>query len=83
MTEQTRDATNIKGTADVNGKKSQTEQNAENGTPLRPNTYWLTRIVLLRFLAFIYFVAFLVALFQNKALIGHHGILPADQFLSR
>ena len=80
MTEQTGDATNIKGTADVNGKKALPEQNE---TSLRPNTYWLTRIVLLRFLAFIYFVAFLVALFQNKALIGHHGILPADQFLSR
>ena len=50
---------------------------------LRPNTYWLTRIVLLRSLAFVYFVAFLVALQQNKALIGHDGILPADQFLSR
>ena len=50
---------------------------------LRPNTYWLTRIVLLRFLAFVYFVAFLVALFQNKALIGKDGILPADKFMTR
>ena len=58
--------------------------NASDGeTSLQPNTYWFTRIVLLRFLAFIYFVAFLVALLQNKALIGHDGILPADRFMSR
>ncbi|CAB9523437.1 Lipase maturation factor 1 [Seminavis robusta] len=40
-------------------------------------TFSLTRIVLLRALALVYFVAFTVALRQNKALIGDDGITPA------
>lgn len=40
------------------------------------NTYWLTRIVFLRALAFIYAVAFLIAFNQNKELIGDTGLLP-------
>lgn len=43
---------------------------------LKPDTYWLTRIVYLRGIAFIYFVAFLVAYNQNKQLIGDTGLLP-------
>ena len=66
-----------------NKSREKVSEKGETNCGLRPNTYWLTRIVLLRFLAFVYFVAFLVALQQNKALIGHHGILPADQFMSR
>ena len=58
-------------------------ETGQKSEALRPNTYWLTRIVLLRSLTFVYFVAFLIALFQNKALIGSHGILPADQCLTR
>ena len=42
-----------------------------------PSSYHLTRIVFLRALAFVYFVAFLVAFRQNKALIGDNGITPA------
>ena len=34
------------------------------------NSYWLTRIVYLRAMGTVYFVAFLVALHQNRALIG-------------
>lgn len=49
--------------------------------PLRKGTFWLTRIVILRFLGFIYFVAFLVAFDQNKQLIGPNGLLPANKFL--
>ncbi|XP_039102753.1 lipase maturation factor 1 [Hyaena hyaena] len=48
---------------------------------LRTGTFWLTRIVLLRALAFIYFVAFLVALQQNKPLIGDRGLLPCRAYL--
>ncbi|KAM6155181.1 lipase maturation factor 1 [Rhynchocyon petersi] len=48
---------------------------------LRAGTYWLTRIVLLRALAFIYFVAFLVAFHQNKQLIGDQGLLPSRLYL--
>ncbi|XP_057631442.1 lipase maturation factor 1 [Chionomys nivalis] len=53
------------------------------GSParLRTGTFWLTRVVLLRALAFIYFVAFLVAFNQNKALIGDRGLLPCRLYL--
>ncbi|XP_051037059.1 lipase maturation factor 1 isoform X2 [Phodopus roborovskii] len=53
------------------------------GSPaqLRTGTYWLTRVVLLQALAFIYFVAFLVAFNQNKALIGDRGLLPCRLYL--
>ncbi|XP_050630666.1 lipase maturation factor 1 [Macaca thibetana thibetana] len=48
------------------------------GSPahLHAGTFWLTRIVLLKALAFVYFVAFLVAFHQNKQLIGDRGLLP-------
>ncbi|XP_053551237.1 lipase maturation factor 1 [Bombina bombina] len=39
-------------------------------------SFWLTRILLLRAIAGIYFVAFLVAFNQNKQLIGRKGLLP-------
>ena len=39
-------------------------------------SYFLTRIVFLRGLAFVYFVAFLIAYRQNKGLIGDSGITP-------
>ncbi|XP_036890443.1 lipase maturation factor 1 isoform X3 [Sturnira hondurensis] len=50
---------------------------------LRAGTFWLTRIVLLRALAFVYFVAFLVAFHQNKQLIGDRGLLPCKAYLKR
>jgi hypothetical protein len=46
-------------------------------------TYRLTRFVFLRFLGLIYTVAFAVACNQLVPLVGHHGLLPADQFLPR
>ena len=46
-------------------------------------SYWLTRVVFLRAIAFIYFVAFAVALNQNKELIGDSGLLPVKLFLQR
>ena len=46
-------------------------------------SYWLTRVVFLRAIAFIYFVAFAVALNQNKELIGDNGLLPVKLFLQR
>ncbi|KAM5227318.1 lipase maturation factor 1 [Ctenodactylus gundi] len=48
---------------------------------LREGTFWLTRIVLLRALAFVYLVAFLVALHQNKQLLGDRGLLPCSTYL--
>ncbi|XP_015774556.1 PREDICTED: lipase maturation factor 1-like [Acropora digitifera] len=59
-------------------------------TPLRgrsptidAGSYWLTRIVFLRSLGFIYFVAFAIASNQNKELLGKNGLLPSDLYLRR
>jgi hypothetical protein len=51
--------------------------------PAAGRTYWLTRFVLLRLLGVVYLAAFLVAANQLVPLIGHEGLLPADQFLER
>uniref|UniRef100_A0A8C4K7E0 Uncharacterized protein n=1 Tax=Dromaius novaehollandiae TaxID=8790 RepID=A0A8C4K7E0_DRONO len=53
----------------------------EPGPPLPPGTFWLTRIVLLRAIALLYLVAFLVAYHQNKQLIGEKGLLPCKLYL--
>jgi hypothetical protein len=44
-------------------------------------TYWLTRFVLLRLLGIVYLFAYLSLALQVRALIGSHGILPAEHFL--
>ena len=46
-------------------------------------SFWFTRVVFLRALSFIYFVAFAVALNQNKELVGDNGLLPVKLFLQR
>ncbi|KAE8284534.1 Lipase maturation factor 1 [Larimichthys crocea] len=51
-------------------------------TSIQRGTYWLTRIVLLRAVAFIYFVAFSVAYNQNKQLIGENGLMPCKNYLN-
>ncbi|XP_026133198.1 lipase maturation factor 1 [Carassius auratus] len=51
------------------------------GVSVQTGTYWLTRIVLLRAIAFIYFVAFSVAYNQNKQLIGEKGLMPCKDYL--
>src|ERR1043165_3155913 len=43
--------------------------------------YWLTRLVLQRGLAGIYFIAFAVAINQFRPLLGAHGITPVPFFL--
>ena len=45
--------------------------------------YWLTRFCFQRMLGFIYFIAFLVALNQFRALIGEHGLTPVPLYLKR
>ena len=52
-----------------------------SGTPTP--TYYLTRILFLRLLAFVYIAAFSTAKFQNRGLIGDEGILPARVPLSK
>lgn len=46
-----------------------------------PPSYWLTRVLFLRCLAIVYHVAFLVALFQNRQLLGSRGLSPIDLWL--
>uniref|UniRef100_A0A7N9AVS8 Lipase maturation factor n=1 Tax=Mastacembelus armatus TaxID=205130 RepID=A0A7N9AVS8_9TELE len=78
----------------VDSRKSEAESSAssqdtgadtekEKGcVSLHTGTYWLTRVVLLRFVAFIYFLAFSVAYNQNKQLIGEHGLMPCKNYLN-
>src|ERR1700758_800065 len=47
------------------------------------NSYWLTRVVILRLLGLVYAVAFLVAANQLVPLIGEHGLTPAAHYLHR
>jgi hypothetical protein len=46
-------------------------------------TYWLTRFVILRWLGFVYLIAFLVAVNQIVPLIGERGLTPAPLFTER
>jgi hypothetical protein len=74
----------IKKTKEVN--KAINEDSLREQFPedfILKNSFWLTRVVFLRALAFIYFVAFLVSFDQNKELIGDNGLLPANLYLSR
>jgi hypothetical protein len=50
---------------------------------LVPGSFWLTRILFLRYLALIYGVAFCIALHQNTQLIGRRGLTPLHHFLER
>lgn len=50
---------------------------------IQGGSYWLTRVAFVRALGFVYFVAFLVALNQNKALLGSRGLLPIYSYLKR
>ncbi|CAN8024072.1 unnamed protein product [Ixodes persulcatus] len=56
-------------------------EDAAKQQDIQKSQYWLTRIVLLRSLGLVYAIAFLVALNQNKYLIGRKGLLPAHLFL--
>ncbi|XP_005391654.1 PREDICTED: lipase maturation factor 1 [Chinchilla lanigera] len=70
------------GRAPVSLPEPEPESNAAaRPTRLRAGTFWLTRIVLLKALALVYFVAFLVAFNQNKQLIGERGLLPCKAYL--
>uniref|UniRef100_A0A3B1J944 Lipase maturation factor n=1 Tax=Astyanax mexicanus TaxID=7994 RepID=A0A3B1J944_ASTMX len=63
--------------------ETQSESREEPGVevPLQTGTYWLTRILLLRSISFIYCVAFAVAYNQNKQLIGQRGLMPSREYL--
>ncbi|XP_035256319.1 lipase maturation factor 1 [Anguilla anguilla] len=67
--------------SDTNGEEVQTVDGKLGAVTLQTGTFWLTRIVLLRSIAFIYFVAFGVAYSQNKQLIGQRGLTPCEDYL--
>jgi hypothetical protein len=50
---------------------------------LAPGSWWLCRILFLRCIAFVFVVAFAVALNQNPALLGDEGLLPARDYMQR
>ncbi|ROJ44638.1 Lipase maturation factor 1 [Anabarilius grahami] len=58
-----------------------TKYDKKVGVSSQTGTYWLTRILLLRAIALIYFVAFAVAYNQNKQLIGEKGLMPCKDYL--
>jgi Lipase maturation factor len=47
------------------------------------NSFLLSRVVFLRFMAFIYFVAFWSLAVQVLPLLGSHGLAPAHRYLTR
>lgn len=56
-------------------------ENTTNNSNLN-GSYWLTRVLYLRSLGFIYCIAFLVALNQNESLIGESGLTPAIRWIN-
>ncbi len=50
-------------------------------TPQPPVTYWITRFVVLRWMGFVYLMAFYVAARQLVPLVGAHGLTPAQLFM--
>src|SRR5262245_3646847 len=50
-------------------------------TPQEPNSYWLTRYLILRLLGLVYLVGFLVFLNQALPLMGTDGLLPMRLYL--
>ena len=52
------------------------------GRHVEQPSYFLTRWIFLRALGVIYLIAFVSLWTQISGLIGHNGILPADQFMS-
>ena len=50
-------------------------------TAVSTDTYWITRFVILRWLGFVYLVAFYVAAQQLVPLVGANGLTPAPLFL--
>ena len=66
---------------DNNEEEDSKLPNNDTNTTFEPGTYWFTRILFLRYLGFIYLVAFLVSYNQNKELIGKNGLTPAGLYL--
>lgn len=48
---------------------------------MEAGSYYLTRLVFLKALAFVYLIAFLVVVHQFRPLLGEKGLLPVPQFI--
>ena len=69
---------------DNNDDKSEKSASSSNKyIGLDAGSYWLTRTVFLRFIAFIYLTGFSVAFWQNKELVGVNGLTPLKLYLAR
>ena len=66
----------------VSEHSSDIQKKNDQAPQLLPGSYWLTRILFLRYLAFIYAVAFAIALHQNTQLIGRRGLTPLHSYLN-
>ncbi|XP_019858081.1 PREDICTED: lipase maturation factor 1-like [Amphimedon queenslandica] len=67
---------------DFNIRKSSSSSSVdEDERKLLAGSYWLVRILFIRSFSAIYFVAFLIALYQNKQLLGRNGLLPIHLYL--
>lgn len=73
---------NSKETNEIANNLKSNEDLVIETTP-ESNSYHLTRIILVRFLAFIYAVAFLISLNQNHYLIGSNGLTPANKYMQK
>src|SRR6185369_7776281 len=76
---------NVRGEEQGQGARLQVSASpppASAGASDVASSYVFTRFVLLRLLALVYAVAFLILVNQQDALIGHDGIFPADRFLA-
>lgn len=49
---------------------------SRKGDPRPRNSYWLTRIVMLRGMGLVYLAAFLTSASQNRAMFGSRGLMP-------
>ena len=58
-------------------------EKANNDTKHLKDSYYLTKIAILRVLAFTYLIAFLVAALQNTALLGENGLTPAKPYFNQ
>src|SRR5271156_2772410 len=67
----------------VSGENFMESTSSPSPPAAQVDTYWLTRFVILRWLGFVYLVAFYVAARQLVPLVGVNGLTPAPLFLSR
>ena len=62
-------------------KEQRVNKDVQKKVSQHANRFWLSRIVYLRYLGFIYLVAFMIAFHQNEALIGDNGLTPASKYM--